>query len=86
MKGINLRHTDIKQGEIYRLKSSPKYGFVKVLCVLKPKQTLFYKSCEGDFRADKNESSIIIVRCIHSANKCFGFGLIRDFKPKEIIK
>jgi hypothetical protein len=81
-----MRACDIKQGEIYRLKSSPNYGYIKVFCILKPKQALFYKDFNGNYRNDKNENKIIIVRGIHSVDKNFDFGIIRDFKPVNIIK
>jgi hypothetical protein len=29
-----MRVEDIKQDEVYRLKNSPNYGFIKVLCVI----------------------------------------------------
>ena len=80
-----MRFNDIKQGGFYRLKSSPDYGYIKILCVLKPKETKTYLTFDGSYRTDTNMNNFCIVRCIHSSNKDFSFGLIRDFKPKDII-
>jgi hypothetical protein len=81
-----MRACDIKQGEVYRLKSSPTDGYIKVFCVLKPKQSIFYRDFNGIYRYDKNQNTESIVRCIHSVNKSFDFGVVRDFKPSDIIK
>ena len=81
-----MRPCDIKQGTVYRLKNSPTYGYVKVLCVLKPKQKLFYKDFYGYFRNDENKNNFYIVRVIHSIDRNFDFGIMRDFKPTELIK
>jgi hypothetical protein len=80
-----MRACDIKQGEVYRLKSSPLYRYVKVLCIVNPKKTVFYKDFNGHYRIDKNKNNFIIVRGIHSVDKNFNFGIMRDFKPVDII-
>lgn len=81
-----MRACDIKPGEIYRLKSSPRYGYIKVLCVLKPGQSLDYKDFDGDWRHDENKNKRIIVKCLRSIDKTFVFGFVRSFAPSEIIK
>jgi hypothetical protein len=80
-----MRAKDIKQNEVYRLKSSPNYGYVKVLCVLNPKQCLVYKDFRGFYQNDTNPQNYILVKCIHSCNKDFSFGLIKWFRPIDII-
>lgn len=80
-----MRACDINRGCIYRLKSSPNYGYIKVFCVLKPKETLTYKAFDGSYRTDTNKNNFIIVRCAHSSNQDFSFYLIRDFRPRDIV-
>ena len=81
-----MRACDIEQGGVYRLKSSPNYGYVKVLCVLKPKQEITYMDFNGNFRTDNNENNKTIVRCVHSSDTNFDFGIIRNVTPSEIVK
>lgn len=80
-----MRACDIKQGEVYRLKSSLDYGYIKVLCFLKPRQILYYNDFNGVFRADTNKNGVIIVRALYSPDKDFTFGFVRDFIPREIL-
>jgi hypothetical protein len=63
-----MRVCDIEVGSIYRLKSSPNYGFIKVLSIVKPKHDPYR------------------IRCIHSSNMNFDFGINRNFLSREIIK
>ena len=87
-----MRARDIKVGEIYMLKPLPyyeyipTYSYVKILCVLKPKETAWYKNACGFYRQATNNSNRIIVKCLHSSSKDFCFGFVRDFLPREIIK
>lgn len=81
-----MRAKDIKQGEIYRLKDQPNYGYIKVICVLKPKERLFFKDLDGFYRFEKNDLNKIVVKAMLSTSKDFEFGFIRSFLPREIIK
>ena len=81
-----MRASDIERGGVYGIKSSPNYGYIKVFCVLKPKERLCYKSFTGTYRTDINTNNVIIVRCLHSTVLNFDFGIVRDLLPREIIK
>jgi hypothetical protein len=68
-----MRPQDIKIGEYYRHKSTPNYGWAKTIKVLKPH--------EG-----KNILNHIIVECEWTVSKGDLFGLIKYFKPSDLIK
>lgn len=73
MKGKErqMRPQDIKIGEYYRLKTSPNFGYVKALEILRPK-------------AGKNVKSYIIVECEHVSRKDDMYGFIRCFRPRDL--
>lgn len=68
-----MRAEDLKIGESYRLKDSPNYAWAKVIKVLKPRQ-------------DENTHNRIIVKCEFSQNRNDSFGLIKYFRPSNLIK
>lgn len=68
-----MRPQDIKIGETYRLRSSPRYGFVKALQVLKAKE-------------HPNTHSYAVVKCEHTVNRSEEFGYTRYFRPVDMIK
>lgn len=80
-----MKVSNIKQNEVYRLKTSPNYGFVKCICVLPARTEVSY--FENNIKKyEKNSLNYCVVKCIHSSNDNFDFGLIRYFKPNELIK
>ena len=81
-----MRACDLVEGESYRLKYTPTYGWVRVLKVLKPKQDLYYTDVDNKSQHDINPKPYIIVKCEHSVCKNDTFGFIRYFKPVDIIK
>ena len=68
-----MRTQDIIIGELYRLRTSPDYGYVKAEKVLKKK--------EGE-----NTTNFTLVKCKHSSDKNFDFCFIRYFRPCDLIK
>ena len=60
-------------GESYRHKDHPTYCYAKVIKVLKPKE-------------DENSLNKIIVKCEYSQDKNGAFGIIKYFKPSDLIK
>ena len=68
-----MRSTDIIIGESYRLKDNPKYCWAKAIKVLKPKE-------------QENTNNFIVVKCEYSTYKNDDFGLIKYFKPSNLIK
>ena len=81
-----MRACDLVEGESYRLKDSSTYGWVRVLKVLKPKQSIYYTDVYGHSQHDTNQQPYIIVKCEHTISKSDIFGFIRYFKPVDIIK
>jgi hypothetical protein len=68
-----MKSKDIIIGKYYRIKSSPNYGYIKPLHILKP-------------HTDGNTNSFIVVKCEHTVDKNGTFGFIRHFRLHEIIE
>jgi len=68
-----MNSKDIKIGESYRLKSTPNYGWVKILEVIPPNK-------------GKDRISFYTVKCEHTVNKNDTVGFIRLFRLSEILK
>ncbi len=68
-----MRAQDIVLGEHYRLKDSPFYGYVKVLKVLKKNE-------------EENNKPYSIVKVEHTVEKNDKVGIIRYFRPPDLIK
>ena len=67
-----MRVDKLVVGESYRHKDHPTYCWAKVLKVLKPKQ-------------GENPHNRIIVKCEYSQQKNDKFGLIKYFKPSDLV-
>tara|TARA_R110002096_G_scaffold66306_1_gene161387 strand:- start:32874 stop:33104 length:231 start_codon:yes stop_codon:yes gene_type:complete len=67
-----MKAKDIVIGESYRHKDHPTYAWAKAVKVLKPKQ-------------DENPHNRIIVKCEYSVDKNPKFGLIKYFKPSDLL-
>lgn len=61
----------LTKGSFYRLKSTPNYGFVKVLRVLPA-------------RSRDNKLPHVVVECEHTVDIGDNFGFIRRFRLHEI--
>jgi len=68
-----MRVQDIKLGEYYRHKTSPQYGWAKALKILKPKEGV-------------NTNTYSVVQCEWGTDKSGVFGLIKYFRPSDLIK
>lgn len=68
-----MRTKDIVIGKTYRLKSSPQYGYIKVLEIIKPRQL-------------PNTSNRYAIKCEHTVCKDDNCGFIRYFKLSSIIE
>jgi len=68
-----MRAQHIKIGESYRHKDNPTYCWARVVKVLKPKEA-------------ENTHNRIVVKCEFSQNKSDKFGLIKYFKPSDLIE
>ena len=68
-----MRPQDIKIGVSYRLRNSPNYGYAKAVEILKGKQL-------------PNTHTFAIVKCEHSVQREPQFGLIKYFRPCDLMK
>ena len=68
-----MRAKDIVVGKKYHLKTAPAFPWIKVLEVIPPKTGL-------------NTNNYIVVKCVHSSSGWSDVGIIRHFRPKDIIK
>ena len=68
-----MKASDLKIGESYRHKDHPNYCFAKVVKILKPKQ-------------DENPHNRIIVKCEYTQNRNEDFGLIKYFRPIDLVR
>lgn len=67
-----MRANDLIVGESYRHKDHPNYCWARVLKILKPKEA-------------ENTHNRIIVKCEYSQQKNDCFGLIKYFKPNDLV-
>lgn len=68
-----MRPQDIKINEVYRLRTSLDFGYVKVIKKLKAKE-------------DENENSYAIVKCEHSEYINDKIVFTKYFRPCDLIK
>jgi len=68
-----MRTQDIVINTKYRLKSSPNYGYVKALAILKANE-------------NENTNNYVVVKCEHTVDCYDTFGFIRYFRLCDIIK
>ena len=67
-----MRVKNIVIGNSYRHKDHPYYGWAKVVTVLRPKEV-------------ENTTRRIVVKCQWSINKNDTFGLIKYFRPMDLL-
>lgn len=68
-----MRAQDLVVGRSYRHKNTPSQYWAKVTKILKPKQGV-------------NPHSYTIVKCEWSQNKNDSFGIVKHFRPADLIK
>lgn len=68
-----MRAKDMKIGDSYRHKDHPNYCWAKAVKILKPKEA-------------ENPHNRIIVKCIYSQNRDDSFGIVKYFKPQDLVK
>lgn len=71
-----MNFKQVKVGSVYRLKSSPDYGFVKVVELFKSGSRI---------TPDSKRMRCHIVKCCHSTNTDFICGFVRYFKLSELL-
>jgi hypothetical protein len=68
-----MRADKLTIGKSYRHKDNKSYGWAKVIKILKPKE------CE-------NTQGYIIVKCEWSVDKDSSFGMIKYFRPSNLVE
>jgi hypothetical protein len=68
-----MRAQDIKIGESYRHREHPEYAWAKAVEILKPGQ-------------GGNNQTFTVVKCEWTVHKNDGFGLIKYFRPRDLIE
>lgn len=69
-----MKVQDVKIGEYYRHKDTPNYAWAKPLEILKPNE----KQNKGN--------KFIVIKCQWVVNKNDKFGMIKYFRPNNLIK
>ena len=68
-----MRPQDLEIGKTYRLRSSPNYGYVKVLRILNGKEL-------------PNTHTYKVAECEHTVGKNDSIGITRYFRPVDLEK
>ncbi|MCK5604475.1 hypothetical protein KAR91_21475 [Candidatus Pacearchaeota archaeon] len=68
-----MRAKDIEIGESYRHKDHPTYAWARPLKILKPKEA-------------ENPHNRIVVKCEWTTRRNANFGMIKYFKPSDLMK
>jgi hypothetical protein len=78
-----MRPDKIVCGRLYRLKSSPDYGYVRPVAVLKPGSEQMKAMARG---AGIKPFKFFVIKCEHIVYKDSTIGFIRYFRPVDIIE
>ncbi len=68
-----MRAKDIVVGEKYYLKTNPSFPWITALEVMPPK-------------TGANTNNYIVVKCVHSSSGWSDVGIIRHFRPRDIMR
>lgn len=75
-----MRTQDIKIGESYRLRTNQNYCYAKAIEIIKPKPKRLQIT-----DIDK-QIKCVVVKCEYSQLKNDTFGLIKYFRPCDLVK
>jgi hypothetical protein len=73
----------IKIGEVYRLKDSPNYSYIRPIEIFRPNTWQMDKMAKEQ---GVKPFRFIVVKCEHTVNKDDTVGFIRYFRLDEIIE
>jgi len=80
-----MRIQDIVIGETYRQKDNPHYAYAKALKIIRPLAKFKQKSAYDLTEEEKNMTSVC-VKCEWTIRKNDSFGLIKYFRPCDLVK
>lgn len=79
-----MRTQDIVMGETYRHRDHPNYAYAKALKIIRPMAK--YKQKYADLTDDEKSIKMVCVKCEWTISKNDSFGLIKYFKPCDLVK
>ena len=79
-----MRTQDIKIGEYYRHREHPNYAYAKALKIIRPMAK--YKQKNSGYTEDEMTVNCVAVKCEYVVNKSDTIGLIKYFRPCDLIK
>lgn len=77
-----MRTQDIEIGVFYRHRLNPYHGFAKALKIIKP--TAKYKN--NGLTEEERQLKVVCVKCEWTRWKDDTFGLIKYFRPCDLVK
>ena len=80
-----MRTQDIVIGETYRHRDHPNYGYAKALKIIRP-LAKFKRKYAYDLNEEEKSVKTVCVKCEWTINKNDSFGLIKYFRPCELVK
>jgi hypothetical protein len=80
-----MRTQDIVIGEYYRHRTSPNYAYAKALKIIKPMAKFKQKYAYGLTEEEKRVKTTL-VKCEWTVSKKDKIGLIKYFRPCDLIK
>jgi hypothetical protein len=79
-----MRVQDIVIGETYRHRDNPAYGYAKALKIIRPMAQ--YKQKYAGLTEEEKAVKTVCVRCEWTLSKNDSFGLIKHFRPCDLVK
>jgi len=79
-----MRTQDIVIGETYRHRDHPNYAYAKVLKIIRPMAK--YKQQYAGLTDDEKAIKTVCVKCEWMLSKNDSFGLIKYFRPRDLVK
>jgi hypothetical protein len=79
-----MRTQDIVIGETYRHRDHPNYCYAKALKIIRPMAK--YKQKYADLTDDEKLIKTVCVKCEWIISKNDSLGLIKYFKPCDLVK
>lgn len=80
-----MRTQDIVIGETYRHRDHPNYAYAKALKIIRP-MAKFKQQYAYDLSDDEKAVKTVCVKCEWTINKNDSFGLIKYFRPCDLVK
>ena len=80
-----MRTQDIVIGETYRHRDHPDYAYAKALKILRP-MAEFKKKNTYDLTEEEKNVKAVCVKCEWTLSKNDTFGLIKYFRPCDLVK